>query len=697
MNTKWYSPDTTTGSLSISKRYANGNEVLISDDHNVICSGIGVGIASMLAAGEAASPKDFKINLFQLGLSSQTMTSSLYKMGDPISAKEFGGDTNVRIKEPQRQIGRNKASIPTSGAFGDIPQRQIRKANSSKVEFTIVIDDDSCNNIKRDTNNVTISELGLYMNNPLNREDPEPILVAYRSFNPIYKTSDFSLVFRWSINFADYSNEFLPEIWWHPTGQAWNLIKNGFGLGPYEIQSGGMAGTVLDATDVLENVRGLGTFVGNLKDAPSQSIINIAEFMSANKKQINIETGGMRGHGGSACTYLAQAEKDLDKIVKPLINGGMVASAIVLRLDNCLSHCVSAPLGAEELRAQGATDQQAFDRHTETVSGISIDKNPTCGSAYSVLKGTPSSFVLAQMFLYMKAINDEHPGIEFSWDEGMGGFWLERGTESNPTFGHYPPHAIADERGTMVPGASVAAGNIKGNAPALFDAAISSLAASCTAHGVNFRSFIGDGSLNTILYANETPAAKLTGWSSLGELGWLKLASIRETCHENNIKFGVLLQFAGGICPACTNRRFCPDASFVSGTLAYYDGMVASGVAPDVLYPESWYCFPRADFVAETGDVSQQYIIQQLIDRALKHTPSTSTMVDQIKTEWWGRNVNFEDGICAGVDLCVENCSTDGTENSTWAGWTPYLFTEYLADIAKFHNTGNVEDNDGIW
>ena len=442
----------------------------------------------------------------------------------------------------------------------------------------------------------------------------------------------------------------------------------------------------------------MGTFVGNIRNSSPEAMTNTGEFLAANNLHICVETGGLRGPGGSSCTYVGQYEKDLDKVVIPLTTAGMAASSIVLRMDNCLSHCVSAPLGAEEDRALGATPAQAFARHTETVSGISIAKNPKCGSGYDVQKGTPSSFVLSQMFLYMSSLNFQYPGLEFSWDEGVGGMWLERGTESNPTYGHFPPHALADEQGTMVPGGSSHAGNRKSNAVCVFDAALSSLTASCTAHGINFRSFLGDGSLNTVLYANETPAAKLTSWSSMGELGWLKMGSVRETCHENNIKFGMLLQFAGGICSACTNRRYCPDPSFVSGTLAMYDGMVVSGAAPDVVYPESWYCFPRGDFTSETGEVSQQSLMEELLDRSARHiTPSTRTMVDTIKTEQWGRNVNFGDNTtCFGINLCDENCSTDGTENATWQAWTPALFIDHIVSDT-FHNTAYIEDIDGIW
>ena len=40
------------------------------------------------------------------------------------------------------------------------------------------------------------------MKNPVGSADPNvSLLVAYRSFSNIVKTNDFSLIFRWTINF----------------------------------------------------------------------------------------------------------------------------------------------------------------------------------------------------------------------------------------------------------------------------------------------------------------------------------------------------------------------------------------------------------------------------------------------------------------------------------------------------------------
>jgi hypothetical protein len=49
---------------------------------------------------------------------------------------------------------------------------------------------------------VYLTEVGLFMKNPTgNANTNQSILVAYRNFSEIYKTNDFSLIFRWTLNF----------------------------------------------------------------------------------------------------------------------------------------------------------------------------------------------------------------------------------------------------------------------------------------------------------------------------------------------------------------------------------------------------------------------------------------------------------------------------------------------------------------
>ena len=58
-----------------------------------------------------------------------------------------------------------------------------------------MIDEEACNGLTRGGQSRAINEVGLFMKNPTGATDPEPILVAYRTFSDIIKTNDFSLLF----------------------------------------------------------------------------------------------------------------------------------------------------------------------------------------------------------------------------------------------------------------------------------------------------------------------------------------------------------------------------------------------------------------------------------------------------------------------------------------------------------------------
>ena len=61
--------------------------------------------------------------------------------------------------------------------------------------------EETANSLTDADGDLSINEVGLFMKNPRNNPVVSPILVAYRKFSGIIKTSDFSLVFRWTLNF----------------------------------------------------------------------------------------------------------------------------------------------------------------------------------------------------------------------------------------------------------------------------------------------------------------------------------------------------------------------------------------------------------------------------------------------------------------------------------------------------------------
>lgn len=190
------------GHLTISKIYRNGNEEVIFDDHNIIVSGMGVALAHLFALSGSDSILDYQIDRFQVGVSGGTaleLSSTNALSGPLISFAEYGIDSNTLAASAYQIL--NNSIVNVTKFYGLIPQQNITRIDANTVRYTIVLDEDSCNNIQRGGANKPLNEVGLFIKNIKNNLIDAPILVAYRYFNDIQKTSDFSLVFRWSINF----------------------------------------------------------------------------------------------------------------------------------------------------------------------------------------------------------------------------------------------------------------------------------------------------------------------------------------------------------------------------------------------------------------------------------------------------------------------------------------------------------------
>lgn len=191
------------GHLTISKVYPDGNEEIVFDDHNIIVSGMGVSLVHLFALSGSNSVLDYQIDRFQLGVSGGSIleTSTTYQLSSTLSSLyEYAGTIGNILAASGYQI-KNGSVVQTPSWFGIIPAHNITRIDETTVRYTIVIDQNSCNNITRNNTGVYLSEIGLFVKNIKNNNPVAPILVAYRYFTPIRKTSDFALVFRWSISF----------------------------------------------------------------------------------------------------------------------------------------------------------------------------------------------------------------------------------------------------------------------------------------------------------------------------------------------------------------------------------------------------------------------------------------------------------------------------------------------------------------
>lgn len=193
------------GHLTIHK-IAKGTEELVYDDQNVIVSGFGWSLAYLFSRLGSDSITDFQVDRFQLGVSGQSINqvSSTFELSGPLSSTgEYttNGDSNLFTVSAD-QFKENVIAGDQS-VFGKIPFSKVTKVDDRSVRYTIFIDEDSCNNLTRPGNNdIALNEIGLFVKNPTGQSSDASVLAAYRYFSNIRKTSDFGLVFRWTILFG---------------------------------------------------------------------------------------------------------------------------------------------------------------------------------------------------------------------------------------------------------------------------------------------------------------------------------------------------------------------------------------------------------------------------------------------------------------------------------------------------------------
>ena len=190
------------GHLTIIKQYTDGQEEVVFDDHNVIVSGMGVGLTYMFTGSGSNSVLDYQIDRFQVGVSGPPaggVTSSIFQLSGPVTQAEYGAGSNLFIDSRSQITNTGVTTLPAAL----IPANKRTRIGDSSVRYTIVVDEEACNGITRvgPGKSGALNEIGLLMKNPTGNTADRPILVAYRTFSDIVKTSDFSLIFRWTLNF----------------------------------------------------------------------------------------------------------------------------------------------------------------------------------------------------------------------------------------------------------------------------------------------------------------------------------------------------------------------------------------------------------------------------------------------------------------------------------------------------------------
>jgi len=189
------------GHLTIIRKWKDGQEEVLLDDSNIIVSGMGVGLSYLFTGSGSDSVLDYQIDRFQVGVSGPPtggVTSSIYELSGQLTNTEYGAGSNLFISVNGQLTN---GSLTTDRAFALIPKNKITRIGDSSVRYTLVLDEEACNDLTRDGNDANINEVGMFMKNPTGNTTDRSILVCYRTFSNIRKTNDFSLIFRWTLNF----------------------------------------------------------------------------------------------------------------------------------------------------------------------------------------------------------------------------------------------------------------------------------------------------------------------------------------------------------------------------------------------------------------------------------------------------------------------------------------------------------------
>jgi len=183
------------GHVEIWKVYEDTHEKeLVWDEHNVITSGMGVALSHLFSASGSDSILGYQILNFACGSGGDITNygASSFSLTGAFHQRDYGTNAGLVI-ETMAPIENGSIGPPTD--FPRIKFSNIHKVTPTSVRFTLVLDPNTLN-VDED-----IDEIGLYMRNPRGLNPSSPILVAYRPFPGIRKTSAFSLIFVWTIQF----------------------------------------------------------------------------------------------------------------------------------------------------------------------------------------------------------------------------------------------------------------------------------------------------------------------------------------------------------------------------------------------------------------------------------------------------------------------------------------------------------------
>ena len=182
-------------------KVTNGDEEIVFSDKNVVCSGMGVTLASMFSA-TGVDVSSYQINLFQLGSAGtfDLQVSSTGRLGDALTSLEIGDTSLMSLNKKTGTIVSGVTSH-TNESFIVLPVGYVDRIDKRTARWNLHIDENTANGHE-------INEIGMFANNPAETDPLQTWLCAYRFFGDtansnkgIWKSNQFSLIFRWTITF----------------------------------------------------------------------------------------------------------------------------------------------------------------------------------------------------------------------------------------------------------------------------------------------------------------------------------------------------------------------------------------------------------------------------------------------------------------------------------------------------------------
>jgi len=198
-----------SGHLEVYKVYPDGAEELHYSEHNVITSGMGVNLAHAFAADADSNVSSFQANWMQVGTGASSVAirardnvqvSGRADLLSAIPAIEYGSENTIGLTVSSMKYLTSAGTL-INNDFVKIPNAFIHRVSDRKVMWRLILNDSACNVPDHITNGGALCEVAIFANNPREVSPPVLHMIAYRAFANIVKTNEFTLDFRWTIEF----------------------------------------------------------------------------------------------------------------------------------------------------------------------------------------------------------------------------------------------------------------------------------------------------------------------------------------------------------------------------------------------------------------------------------------------------------------------------------------------------------------